>query len=211
MPDRPWLLRSRTAWWPQAARMRRCPRPNRLGQAVSTAKAAVRARRRPLPRLNRGAIRYRALRGAEVLLAAGFAAGHAALLIWAQYKVMQSGLVNWPVLLAPALVTLAFLPSSRAHWRRWALLYFVVFVCNPVLLPQVLVITETVVLYSIWVRARQPGDLEWVRRAVRGTRPVIRWRSRRTANEDSGPSGQARISPPAKGSHARKRPGRGPG
>lgn len=123
------------------------------------------------------------MRAALALACAGFAAGHAVLLIWTQYKGVQSGIVNWPVLLAPALLTLAFLPSSWRHWKRWALLYFVVFVCNPVLLPQVIVAAETVVLYSVWVRDRQPGDLEWIRGAARS---VARLPFRSAGN---GPSG----------------------
>lgn len=192
---------------------------NRPSYGVNTARIAHRIRRAPgvtRPSLSSAGVRRAALHAACVLAAAGIAAGHLLLLLWTQDRGFQSGIVNWPVLLAPALIVLFVLPSSWRRWKRWALLYFIVFTCNPVLLPQVLLVAETAVLYSVLFRDRQPGDLHWLRSA----RAVLLRRFRRTTRDGSpgaapaparepGKPGKA-ADPRAKSGPTLKRPRRGP-
>lgn len=169
---------------------------------MSTARTPARAKR---------AFRL-ARQGAAGLACAGFAAGHLLLLMWTQDKGIQSGLVNWPVLLAPALLSALMLPSSALRcWKWWAGMYVLVLVCNPVLLPQVLLVAETFVLYVTWVRQRRPGDLGWLRSA--GAVFPRRFRRATRGGPGAAPAASSTAKPPdarAKTEPTPKRARRGP-
>lgn len=119
------------------------------------------------------------------LIIVGFSIAHVFLLLWLQVQGTQEGIVNWPAVLAPAALTLLILPSSARFWRRWVVMYFVVFVCNPALFVYVLPIVETYVLFSIWVRDLNSSDLTSLWRGLKSAAGTLR----KSKSDDSSPVG----------------------
>lgn len=92
---------------------------------------------------------------------------HVAALTWLHATITVDGVVTWPALIAPALLTVLILPSTWRQSRRWAVCYLIVLFANPLYQEWVLVVTETLTLQYMWCN-RRPHDLLWFRTASRG-------------------------------------------